>query len=235
MRTDVLYLCHGRLEFTIASLMQLLDHTDWSPVNDLIVYNDATPDRRGETSAFVREALADAGLGTFRETNLGSPVAVMNHYLNRSVADRFAKIDNDIIVGTNWLTHLSAVMDEYPDLDLLGMEPGMSGCRAIDDPLATAVYGYTPASHIGGVGLMRCEAFERYGFPEPNGRFGFTEWQHTFQPRRGWIQPDLRTFALDCVPRLPWCAYAATYKQTSDLQRDWPQYKDPSIYDWWTG
>jgi hypothetical protein len=232
MRTDVLYLCHGRLEFTRATLTNLLQQTDWSLVNEFVVYNDATPEKDGATSAFVREALREAGFGTLRETNLGSPVAVMNHYLARSKAKRFAKIDNDIVVDYGWLNYLSAVMDEYPELELLGMQPAMGGDPRPD---AKAVYSYTPCSHIGGVGLMARIAFKRYGRPVPNGRFGFTEWQHDHLPRRGWITPDLRTFALDLAPVEPWKSLTRRYKETPGLQRDWTPYQRSSYYDWWTG
>lgn len=234
MNLDVLYLCHGRLEFTKATLPRLLETTDWSLVDELVVYNDATPEDDRATTAFVMAMLAEAGVGTFRQTNLGSPVAVMNHYLQRATAEMFAKIDNDIIVDDAWLSALLSVMSEWPQLQLLGMEPGMSGLRAIDDPLATQLYGYTDCSHIGGVGLMRRQVFKMYGRPVANGRFGFTEWQHQFQPQRGWIAPDLRTFALDRVPVEPWVSLTARYKRTEGLQRDWPLYEDAAIYDWWT-
>ena len=171
-----------------------------------------------------------------RETNLGSPVAVMNHFLDRSAAELFAKVDNDIVVSNNWLNALLGVMERNPELELLGAEPGMSGRRPMPvDDGASSLYGYVKCSHIGGVGLMRRNAFERLGFPVPDGRFGFTEWQHDNDPKRGWISPDLRLFALDLLPIEPWASLTKHYKRTPGLQRDWPLYKDASFYRWWTG
>ncbi len=228
----MLYLCHGRLEFTQVTLPRLLATTDWDAINQFVVYNDATPELNGETSRFVRETLAEHGFGVLRETNLHSPVAVMNHYLNRAVAERFAKIDNDIVVPDGWLEALAGVMDRFPQLDLLGMEPGQSGCRPPDND--DVVYDYLDCTHIGGVGLMRRDAFLRYGFPQPQGRFGFTEWQHQHEPQRGWIRPDLRTFALDLLPVEPWRSITDSYRAVNGLQRDWTLYNDPRIYEWWT-
>jgi hypothetical protein len=112
------------------------------------------------------------------------------------------------------------------------MEPGMSGVGATDEP---CVYSYMPASHIGGVGLMRRSAFERLPPPIPDGRFGFTEWQHEHEPVRGWIQPDLRMFSLDQLPLEPWLSITAAYKQVPRLQRDWSPYSKKMSYywDWW--
>lgn len=238
---DVLYLCHGRLEFTKASLLNLYERTDWLLVNDLLIYNDATPENNHQTArwlqSFIDEHPIDAKV-VYRATNLGSPVAVMNHYLNRSSAPLFAKIDNDIIVPSGWLEALAQVMDDNPEIDLLGAEPGMSGVTPLADPNSTPIYGCIECSHIGGVGLMRRRAFERYGYPTANGRFGFTEWQHEHLPRRAWVQPDLLLFALDRLPVEPWRTITEGYKAREGLQRNWPLY-DPKFgaqhYEWWTG
>jgi hypothetical protein len=178
----------------------------------------------------VKQELQRLGQGVLRETNLGSPVAVMNHYLNRSSNPLFAKIDNDIIVPDWWLNVLADVMDAHPQLELLGMEAGMSGVPPHPGPLGEPTYGYysyEPCTHIGGVGLMRRSAFESRGYPNPDGRFGFTEWQHEHNPVAGWIKPDLLQFALDLLPIEPWRSITDGYKKIEGLQRDWPR------YDWW--
>ena len=213
MSIDLLYLCHGRLEFTKQTLPNLHDRTDWDLVDNFVVYNDATPERDGATSKFVREFIDFAGFGVLRETNLGSPVGVMNHFLNRTQCKLFAKIDNDIIVPDYWLRNMLGVMDANPDLDLLGAEPGMSGVPPLDEPNDFYLYDHVECSHIGGVGLMRRAAFDRFGHPVADGRFGFTEWQHNHLPKRGWIRPDLRLFALDLLPVEPWRSLTDGYKK----------------------
>jgi len=225
LKIDVLYLCHGRRTFTEATLWNLIHNTNWSLVDRFVVYNDAAPDG-GETTALLHEMLE--GSAEIRLTNLGSPVGVMNHFVWRSRCEIFAKIDNDIMVPPGWLEAMMQVMKDDPGLELLGMEPGMSGVRAPKE--MPACYSYMPSSHIGGVGLMRREAFERRSYPRPNGRFGFTEWQHRYRPVRGWIQPDLRMFALDQLPFEPWQELTTRYIGMG-LNRDWPKY--PADMQWY--
>jgi hypothetical protein len=240
-KVDILYLCHGRLEFTKATLPTLLQNTDWSRVNEFVVYNDAAPDHP-LTYEYLHGTVADVYEGmTVRDTNIGSPVGVMNHYLARSQKARiFAKIDNDIVVPPGWLETMLSVMESDPDLMLLGMEPGMSGLQPIgeNDPAAECVYSYLPATHIGGVGLMRRQAFDSHPPLIPDGRFGFTEWQHTYEPVRGWIQPDLRCFPLDMIPVEPWKSITDAYKKVPGgrLQRDWATYDEKMswYWSWWT-
>src|SRR5262245_33923546 len=175
VKVDVLYLCHGRRNFTHVTLWNLIVNTNWSLVNRFVVYNDAATDGN-KTTAILHEMLE--GSAEIRLTNLKSPVGVMNHFSFRSDCDVFAKIDNDIMVPPGWLEAMTQVMCDDPDLELLGMEAGMSGIRAPE--VEPERYAYLPSSHIGGVGLMRRDAFERRHFPRPNGRFGFTEWQHRY-------------------------------------------------------
>jgi len=237
-KVDILYPCHGRLEFTKATLPALLQNTDWSRVNEFVVYNDAAPDHP-LTFQFLHESAPDVYEGmTVRDTNIGSPVGVMNHFLARSKARIFAKIDNDIVVPPGWLENMLSVMEADPDLMLLGMEPGMSAQPASPEN-DQSCWTWTPATHIGGVGLMRRQAFDGHPPLVPDGRFGFTEWQHTYEPVRGWIEPDLRCFPLDMIPVEPWTTITEAYKKVPGgrLQRDWSTY-DPAMsyyWDWFVG
>jgi hypothetical protein len=82
--------------------------------------------------------------------------------------------------------------------------------------------GFHPARHIGGVGMMRASAFA--GKPiKPSGRFGFTEWQHTYRPRRGWIFPEILAPCLDRVPVEPYASLSTTYERLG-WQRGWWKY-----------
>jgi hypothetical protein len=229
LKTDVLYLCHGRLLFTQETLTNLVRNTDWDDVNEFVVYHDASRDE-GQTNDFVQAVLEELGLGTLRMTNLRSPVAVMNHFIARTKADVFAKIDSDIVVPKNWLTELRKVMSANPDLELLGMEAGMSGLQ----PGSRVKRTWVPSTHIGGVGLMRISAFRERPRLVADGRFGFTEWQHEHEPVRGWIKPDLRMFALDQLPFDPWFSLTEQYVREG-LNREWGKYdrKMNSYWDWW--
>lgn len=233
MSIDVLFPCHGRLEFTQATLPVLMQNTDWSLVNELVVYHDAADSASdgAATTAYLQEAVAETA--TLRMTNLRSPVAVMNHFLARSKATMFAKIDNDIVVPPGWLNALSSVMEQDPDLELLGMEAGMSAQKA-ERENDESCWTWTPSSHIGGVGLMRRSAFDSRPPVVPNGRFGFTEWQHQYAPMRGWIEPDLRMFALDQLPFEPWLSITENYVKKG-LNREWGIHSRQMSYywDWW--
>lgn len=233
MTTDVLYLTHGRLEFTKATLPALIENTDWDKVQQFVVYNDATPELDNATSAYVQKELDRLGFGGLRQTNLRSPVSVMSHFLARSKARRFAKIDNDIVVCPGWLDALSGVMNRHLELELLGMELGRGG--QYEPEGEHVLYSYNNCSHIGGVGLMNRSAFEKRPPPIADGYFGFTEWQHIYEPARGWITPDLPIFCLDMLPVEPWASWTRLYRKTPGLQRDWPKY-DPADswrWDWW--
>jgi hypothetical protein len=229
--TDVLYLCRGRVEFTRASLTNLLAVTDWDRVNSFYVYHDAPPGGDGETTEWLKETVGD--LGRVRVTNLRSPVAVMGHFLNRTRADLFAKIDSDVIVPPGWLgTMQDCFRANNRKIDLLGMEADQAKPPPHD---WDGVYRAVRASHIGGVGLMRVDSFKKRGNPKPDGYFGFTEWQHNTSVRPAWIQPDLQCFLLDRVPFEPWKTITARYINEG-INRDWGKYDDDMnwYWDWWS-
>lgn len=228
---DILYLAWNRLEFTRFSFNMLLRNTDWDLVDKLVIYDDESTDG---TTEFLHEAAGRCPVQT--EINViktGSPVAVMNRFVEITTCETFAKIDNDIVVPPGWLNNLCSVMDANPDLELLGMEAGR-----MDVPRGEwdGTYTWTEASHIGGVGLMRRRSFLRRPTISVNGqRFGFTEWQHEYKPVRGWITPDLLVSSLDFVPLEPWVSLTEKYKETEGLQRQWGKYHAgfPYWWEWW--
>lgn len=228
---DILYLAKGRLEFTKQTFKMLLANTNWDLVDKLVVYDDGS---RVKDAKWLKMAAGDSGVKhESRSTSLRSPVAVMNHYLDRREGDMFAKIDNDIIVPPGWLEAMLQVMEDEPELVLLGMESGMSG-RPKED--WDGRYGVNhDCSHIGGVGLMRGNAFRKSERPVPNGRFGFTEFQHRFYPPRAWIKPDLKMCALDQLPFDPWMSLAEKYIDEGESRR-WPKYPADMFnyyWSWW--
>jgi len=222
---DLVYLAWNRLEFSRFSFEAMLRHTAWEHVSRLYVYDDGSEDG---TAGWLRDNLERAPVPCeFVSTEYRSPVATTNDYIRRSEAGMFAKVDNDIAVPPGWLEAMLFVMDRNPTLDLLGMEAGRT---KVPTDGFHGVYGWTPSTHIGGVGLMRTAPFKRYPAPKQNGRFGFTEWQCVYRPQRGWITPDLMVCSLDFVPVEPWRSLSEGYRERG-WQRPWPLY-DPAAHYW---
>jgi hypothetical protein len=227
---DILYLAHNRLEFTKASLKALVDNTNWDLVAKLIIYDDDSVDGTRDWLARQRERFSFGSV--LRAGTYGSPVQIMIDYLAEvSPHDRipFAKIDSDTMVPPGWLDECARIMKAHQELDLLGIE-------AFNE----VVYGfvphrsYRPATHIGGIGLMRSSAFVTV--PRPNGRFGFTAWQEQ-NPTvvKGWINPSLPVFLLDRLPREPWQTLSDEYA-AKGWQRKWGLYTEDykPLWSWWT-
>lgn len=240
---DVLYLTWNRREFTRFSLEMLFENTDWSLVRNLIVHDDGSDAQEG-TADLVAGMLErfsqrdDAPPVAFCqrkwEERFGSPPAVMNWYVeNWGDSERFAKIDSDIVVPPGWLGNLLAVVAQEPRIELLGMEAGRHGPPGHNGAEWDGQYRFEKGSHIGGVGLMKTESFKiRPRLLGNHGRFGFTEWQHEYQPVRGWISPDLLVSELSRIPFEPWTTYTAEYLEKT-WEREWPKYHERWDY-WWS-
>lgn len=224
MSVDVLYLSWNRLGFTEVSFRLLIENTNWDLVDRLVIYDDESDDG---TYEFLDEMLRPQT--TIEKTELvrlklGSPVRVMNRYLERTEADWFAKIDNDIAVPPGWLEELLGVVERNPEIELLGMEAGRTGYPGSaggEGSTWEGPRGFVDGSHIGGVGLMRVEAFKTRPAISARGRFGFTQWQDHYRLVRGWICPDLMVPQLDRVPIEPYASLSAEYDALG-WQRPWP-------------
>lgn len=236
MSLDIVYLARNRRAFTEVTIGCLIQNTNWSLVDRLIVYDDGSEDTTAEWLHATLPHLVYRH--QIRETNLGSPVAVMADYLASDPADWFVKLDNDVAVPDGWLDRLLEVRDGYPELgiDLLGFEAGMT---IVPSPTPGTVhvpddwdgcYGFEESSHIGGVGLMRSAALQTKNAPlaaaPGTTYYGFTEWQ-TRHPEvvRGWITPDLRAPLLDRVPVEPYVSLSDQYIEKG-WQRPWGKYRD---------
>ncbi len=228
MRTELLYLAWNRMQFVTATWSWMLAHTNWELVDKLVVYDDGSEDGALE---FLREQVAYARLddidAELRVSDLRSPGAVMNHYVATSEADYFAKIDNDIALPGGWLEAMLSVIDDHPEIDLLGMEAGMA---EPPKPRKPDKYGFQDSSHIGGVGLMRVEFFKSHPpiATRTGSRHGFTDWQNRWNPVRGWITPDLLVPQLDRIPAEPWQSLSDQYIDAR-WQRKWPKYGEDAL------
>lgn len=223
---EIFYLAHNRLEFTKASIAALIANTNWSKVSKLVIYDDGSTDGTAEFLARRKyPVLAEMRRGIFR-----SPVNIMNDYLfhSRPAVQIFCKLDSDTMVPPGWLDDCRPVMSRHPELGLLGIE----AFNPVAPPPAER--SYTPAVHIGGIGMMRTEAFMD---PMIASRrfFGFTSWQTRHEElRKGWVNPSLPVFLLDHLPREPWRSLTREYI-AKGWQREWGPYDEKSseLWSWW--
>jgi len=224
---DILYVTKGRREFTEHTFNLLLENTNWDLVNRLIVYDDGSLDG---SKLWIRKNIGRCPQEHYlRTTHLGSPVSVMNDYVNQTDAKWFCKIDNDICLPPGWLDAMVSVTDAHPELQILGMEVGMSG-RPADD--WDGVYGVNEdCTHIGGIGLINVAAYKRYPRPLANGRFGWTESQHKFVRKSAWISPDILCPLLDHLEFEPWMGLSHQYVARG-LQRDMGKYPKEMAWSW---
>jgi glycosyltransferase involved in cell wall biosynthesis len=226
---DILYVGWNRLEFTEFSFQMLLENTAWDRVAKLVIYDDNSQD--GTEQFLAKMANHSPVPAVFWQDELHSPPAVMNRYVADSEAEWFAKIDNDIVVPPGWLEAMQEVIAGDPSVELLGMEAGR-GLPVTPD--WDGIYRFEPGSHMGGVGLLKVDAFaRRTKMKEGDGRFGFTEWQHEYGPVRGWVNPDLPVVSLDRVPFEPWTSLSERYV-LKEWQRPWGKYHERADYwEWW--
>lgn len=215
---DVVFLACNRLEFTKATYAALKANTDWSKAR-LVVYDDGSTDGTAEWLE---------SQGEVRRTSLGSPVAVMQHYLDSGPsAPYWAKIDNDTVVPPGWLDDCVRVMDASPELELLGIE-------AMCEVAAVAERTYRPSPFIGGIGLFRTAAWKDRPPLVADGFFGFTSWQDQNGVATGWIDPSLPVFLLNRLPVEPWSSLSDKYVARG-WQRDFGKYHpgQSPMWDWW--
>lgn len=226
MSLDVVYLIANRREFTRLSFDMLVRNTNWERVDRLIVYDDFSTDgAREEVDARLPEVPVPTEV---RDHNLHSPVAVMNDYVSLSDSERFAKIDNDVVLPPRWLDDFLSVMEAKNPPELLGTESPFMGPPAQD---WDGVYTWHDWKHIGGVGIMQTDFFRRTGPIAAKGHHGFTQHQWMHRPRRGWINPDLAACLLDRCPIEPWLSLSREYENRG-WQRPWKKIPMHMDYYW---
>lgn len=233
---DVLYPARNRKAFTEFTFPMLLRQTPWDKLEggSLYVYEDGSKDGTAQVLTKLCEQAEKDGVPVkLVHSKFGSPVGVMNHYVEYAESEFFVKVDNDIVVPEGYFEALLGVIRTPPYvgpvIELLGMEAGRMG-----PPKEgwDGTYRFEEATHIGGVGIMRTESFGLRRQMVADGRFGFTEWQHEFRPLRGWITPDLMLTSLDQVPLEPWVSLTEQYV-TGKINREWPKYHERWMNQYW--
>lgn len=190
MKCDIVFLAHGRPEFTAASAAALEANTNWDRVTRLLVYTDGGPLHGDHPLVRLWAGNPSQDPIVIETRKFGGPVNIMNHYLSGKQmgahdfrpAPVWAKIDNDVIVPPGWLDAGMDVMQHNPELSFLGLEPPASrtrspyGGKLPPAPEANAnnwtiapVFMksgmicwacYVPCDAIGGVGFMRTSAWD---------------------------------------------------------------------------
>jgi len=270
-KTDVLFLAWERPAFTLQSFQALCDGQRDTDVHDLFVYTDGyalpfDPTNDDVFGPMARKVIVDTG-------KFGGPVACMNDFLInraryfRSKPNRgnftvpyFLKVDNDLVLPPGAIAQLLDVAAEHNNsIDLLGIEPWCPELAAMMNPeLAGQCAGVALHRHIGGIGLMRYDAFrcrncrrdsavpcgecygDRLNLPSParDGRYGFTEWQWNRDDlTKAFLNPPLKCFLLDHLPIEPWLGYSKGYVRDGVQRQPWDTYPQElhHLWDWWTG
>jgi hypothetical protein len=233
MNLEILFTARERLAFTKATFELLIRNTNWNAVTRMVVIDDES----GKESKFwLSEKVVELNRsGNYPEiemwhTKLHSPPALMNHFIERTACDVFAKIDNDIALPPFWLENMLSVWTSQ-EIELLGMEAGQTKMAGRDGVLLDGAFGFEECTHIGGVGLMNAERFRQLPPIPVRGYFGWTEHQQLYRWIRGWITPDIPCPQLDRIPEEPWLSLTAYYKQRG-WNRDWPPYEKISAPYW---
>ena len=239
---DILYLAHGRPEFTAISFLSLLRNTQWKHyrvdqaiIKALYIYTDGDEDNAELIRGILGE---DCSINT---AVYNGPVAVLNHCLSLPSADYVCKIDNDTMVPPEWLESCLHVLETY-QVDLLGIEAWAPDFTVfpyipyIPPHSGSALrHAVRPTTHIGGIGFYRRSAFAT-STPNPAGRFGLAEWQWAQSGLKiGFIDPPLSVFLLDHVPFPPFSELNAQYDAAGVQRRVWGEYPEACshLWDWW--
>ena len=234
---DLLFVSHNRLRFTQASVECLLQNTQWDKVRLIRIHDDSSSDGTAEFLSSVEWPVPRE----FRWRPIGGPVAAMNKFIRESQDEGspiLAKIDNDVLLPKGWLGDCYRVMNQQPEVDLLGIE-----CTNDFPEPAPFFRQYQRASHIGGIGLFRRRVFEKFGLPVAEGRQGFTQFQTRHeQIVSGWLSPSLPVALLDHLPMEPWRSLSEEYIAKGWQRRGWGegdvQYysqKSVALWEWWSG
>lgn len=228
---DILFLAFNRYEFTCRALECLISNTWHARVRRLLLYDDCSSDGTG--LMLRRFADTNPQRATYIRDAFNGPVGAMNHYLTPRIdhepAEVWAKIDNDTCVPPGWLEACLELMEEQPEIDLLGIE-AMSTPVPYHRDIKRRLQ---ENAHIGGIGLMRTRCFKTLPTPRgEGGRFGFTEWQHD-RPEivKGFLHPPVPVALLDHIPREPWLGLTRQYV-TKGWARAWGSYGQESHKDW---
>lgn len=198
MTLDLRFSAKNRLEFTRESLDNLCRNTNWSLVDNFVIYDDGSTDG-------TLEFLQSCVFAEVRQTSFGSGILVANDFISRSEAEFVATLDNDAMVPPGWLGIGLEVLQNNPELQVLGLEQrGIKG---------NPPYTYRPSNSLDGLYIARRSLFEGKSLPGAITPYeGWSQWLKANQIRMGWIVPSLPVFLLDRIPFSPWIDLSQKYE-----------------------
>lgn len=172
-KIDVLYCTHNRLDYTKITFPKVLEQCQ--NVHKLWIRDDISTDGTWE---YLINTVNESRVKLNCQIDIkcqgyGNSVDQMNELIEKSEADFFVKIDNDILVPDNYISNLMIPFLNNDSLFCLMMSEcsGLPFVKSVD-------YVYRPSNHIGGVGIFRADIMRKVG-PIPTERrfYGFTGYQ----------------------------------------------------------
>lgn len=196
----------NRFEYTRVALESLVQTSDQSLVNQLILVDSGSQDG-------TREYLED-----FVKRRFLFPAVLIKtgarHIVHSMLAAReaaksqvIAKIDSDSVPPPGWLPVALEVMRKHPELWALGIVPRGN---AVVPAKSNVERTYEPERYVGGVGLFRRDAWKDLK-PEKAPYWGWTTHQYNSSWIKGWLKPYLPLFLLDQLPFEPFVGLRKKY------------------------
>lgn len=201
MTLDLRFSAKNRLKFTKESFGNLCQNTNWDLVGRFVIYDDGSTDGTFEYLS-VQARITGAEL---RQTSFGSGILVANDFISRSEAEFVATLDNDAMVPPGWLDIGLEVLQNNPELQVLGLEQrGIKG---------NPPYSYRPSNSLDGLYIARQSLFEGKSLPGAITPYeGWSQWLKANQIQMGWLVPSLPVFLLDRIPFSPWIDLSRKYE-----------------------
>ena len=133
---DICVLVCRRAEFTKICFERLIQNTDWSLVNQIIIVHDmplckeskeikvATQKEDIKCQDFLKgqiEILEKKGIKVYyKEVCFGSVARCQKYAMEISTSEYFLKVDSDVAMGEGYLPKLLETMESYKELVVLG-------------------------------------------------------------------------------------------------------------------
>lgn len=196
----------NRLEYTKVALESLLQTTDRTLVNQLILVDSRSEDG---TREYLGEVLKRSLPFSAVLLNVGERHIVNSMQAARDAAKSpvIAKIDSDSVPPPGWLPVALEVMNRNPALWALGIVPRDNSVVPADVKVERTCES---DKYVGGVGLFRREAWKDLK-PEKAPYWGWTTHQYNSSWGKGWLKPYLPLFLLDQLPFEPFVGLRKRY------------------------
>lgn len=196
----------NRKEMAAIALDTLFKNTTPALVKELVIVDGSSDD--GLHEYLVHRVAAPtpfpARLVTITQRHV---VAAMQTGYEEIRSALIAKVDSDTMVPPQWLEALLSPMRRYDSLWVLGMQ----AWGEIKD-VSPEERGFIAAEFVGGIGLFRREAWKGL-LPLGDTYFGWNNHQASRPWGKGWLNPSIKVFLLDCLPFEPFRTLRKVYRE----------------------